>query len=173
MQSQDCHFKKHLECMQAIQNPFKVPLITIQSPPQIPRPPHQLLILMLLHLQLPLPLNTNRPNRTLLSPLLQKLLIPLLANIHAFAKPCGCGTGLLNLVRAGLGLFDVRDERGAVCHVCHFAVCVGRFFDCEDGFVGPVLGGVCGFGGFGGGGEGGAVHRLRWWGWVEGLVVPG
>lgn len=35
-------------------------LIPVQPSPQIPRPLHQLLILMLLHLQLPLPLHTNR-----------------------------------------------------------------------------------------------------------------
>lgn len=35
-------------------------LIPIQPPPQVPRPLHQLLILMFLHLQFPLPLHRNQ-----------------------------------------------------------------------------------------------------------------
>jgi hypothetical protein len=47
----------------------------ILPPPQIPRLPHQLLILMLLHLELPLP-----PHR-------DKQILPLLPDPHAHAHP--------------------------------------------------------------------------------------
>ena len=54
-------------------------LITIQPSPQIPCTPHKLLILMLLHLQLPLSLYTNGPHASF------SLSFPvsLLSDVHA------------------------------------------------------------------------------------------
>jgi hypothetical protein len=130
---------------------------------------------MLLHLQLPLPLNANRPHsRVLLAPTVQELLIPLLADMHALAEGRGQATRVLDVGR-GVGLFDVGDQRRAVRHVGHLAGGVGRFGDREDRLVGAVLRGGAQFcAGFGAGGEGlGAVHGLRRRWWVEGAVVAG
>ena len=75
-------------------------LISIQPPPQIPRPPHQLLVLVLLHLQLPLTLDANRPQSgILLSSTIQVLIIAFLSNVHAVAETRGEGAGLAD--RAG------------------------------------------------------------------------
>ena len=83
-------------------------LITIQSPSQIPCTPHELLILVLLHLQLPLSLDANSPNAILLC----SFPVSFLADIHALQESCRHGWGIL------------LHERRAVCHVRYFAVLV-------------------------------------------------
>jgi len=146
-------------------------LITIQPPPQIPRPPHQLLILMLLHLQLPLPLNTNGPHSgILLASAVQEPVIALLPDIHALAEIRGRAVRVLDVGRRGeLGFFDVGDQGGGVRHVGYFAGGVGGLGDCEDRFVGAVLGVAvwCGFGR-----EHLLVGHGLWRGWgIKGPVV--
>ena len=61
------------------------PLIPIQPAPQIPCTPHQLLILVLLHLQLPLPLHADREHLATHA----LLLVPHPALAHALPERCG------------------------------------------------------------------------------------
>jgi len=64
---------------------------------------------MLLHLQLPLPLDTDGPHGGLpLGPAVQELPVALLADVHALAEGGWQGTGLLDVGCGGvLGLVDV------------------------------------------------------------------
>lgn len=122
---------------------------------------------MLLHLQLPLPLDTNSPHSGIfLASTVQELLVPLFANIHALAEVRGQAIGFFCNV-CGVGLFDVGYQGRGVCHVGHFAIGVRGFGDREVGSVGAELGAGYWFSG-----EGLVVaHGLRWWRGVEGAVV--
>jgi hypothetical protein len=97
-------------------------LITIQPPSQIPRSPHKLLVLVLLHLQLPLSLYADRPHATF-----RPFPISFLADVHALQESCWDHRWVF-----------LHQGRG-VCHVGYFAVLVGGLFDREDGCVGSVL----------------------------------
>lgn len=59
--------------------------ILIHSPPQIPRLPHQLLILVFLHLQFPLPFHANHPPY-LSFPSTQSVFPCLMSNLHPFEE---------------------------------------------------------------------------------------
>jgi hypothetical protein len=86
------HHHRHLwtkRCPIRTCTPLPCRLVTIQTPPQIPRPAHQLLILMLLHLQLPLSLDANGVH--LLAPSLAVLVPFPLSDIHAVQKSRGDG----------------------------------------------------------------------------------
>lgn len=123
---------------------------------------------MLLHLQLPLPLHTDRPDRGtalafFLNPASQALVVSLLADVHSVAK----ARGKRSRVTDGggrLGLLDLSDERARVRHVGHFAVDVGGLFDGKHRFVGAVLRGRSfGLGDF--------APGAGWWGRLEREVV--
>lgn len=133
-------------------------LTPLQLPPQRPRPPHELLILMFLHLQFPLPLHADRPHAILFRLLLS---IPLPPYLHALHKSRWCSSRFIFVNFGAMGL-----ER-------ELAVRVGGFFDRQDGGVCSVLSFRCSFGA---GGKGfGSVVGLghRWWWGVEGEVHAG
>ena len=103
----------------------KTHLIAIQSSPQIPCALHELLVLVLLHLQLPYPLHADGQHIVLFRPLFP---VSFLSNLHPLKKPGGCCRGFFCY------------QGRAVGHVCHIAICIGRFFDRENSCVCPVLG---------------------------------
>ena len=131
------------------------PLVTVQTSSQVTCPPHELLVLVLLHLQLALSLDTDRVH---LAPLLAPILISLPPLVHALGK-AAVHAWLLHI-----------NQRGGVRAVCDLAVDIGALLNCQGSSVGPVLN-LIGCSLQASPEALGQVHRnwCRWW--VEWLVA--
>lgn len=109
---------------------------TVESASQVSRPLHQLLVLVLLHLEFPLTLHTDGVHGLifplLLGPVLTVFLVLNLALVHALQECLSSPLGLLDGWELLRWMLSDLDHRASLCSVVFGAVCSSAFRD-DDG----------------------------------------